>query len=151
MLSMEPVLFRQSSSRAKAKDASRDLGCDSWSMHQPRPPYQIGALVSAGGAIYEGVTRCAMPQFLTLGANDKAMIFWFFVIRVYYEKLGHMLKPLVPNFQPDQSARLRYHRKQVPARLKPIVGTNICQLQKEINFNRLKDRKLIYLFDSIQN
>ena len=45
------------------------------------------------------------------------------MIRVYYEKLGHMLKPLVPNFRYDLSVRLRdVAEKQVPAELKPIVG-----------------------------
>ena len=34
------------------------------------------------------------------------MKFLLFVIRVYYEKIGHILKPLVPNFRPDLSARL---------------------------------------------
>ena len=102
MLSMEPSLFRQSSSRPKVTDASRDLGCDLRSIHQPRSPYQNGALASAGGAIYEAVAYFVMSQFLTLGANNKTCI--FFVIRVYYEKLGHKLKPLVPNFRPDLSA-----------------------------------------------
>ena len=46
-----------------------------------------------------------------------------FVIRVYYEKLGHMLKPLVPKFRSDLSVRLRdITEKQVPAKLKPIVS-----------------------------
>ena len=46
-----------------------------------------------------------------------------FVIRVYYEKLGHMLKPLVPKFLFDPSFRSRHiAEKQVPAKLKPIVG-----------------------------
>ena len=45
-----------------------------------------------------------------------------FVIRVYHEKLSHMLKPLVPEFRPDLSARLKYiAEKQVPGKLKPIV------------------------------
>ena len=75
MLSMEPALFGQTSSRAKVADASRDLDCDARSIHQPRPPYQTGALASAGGAIYEGVAYCAMSQFLTLGANGKTLKF----------------------------------------------------------------------------
>ena len=40
-----------------------------------------------------------------------------FVVRVYYEKLAHMLKPLVPKFLPDRSSRprrKRYCRKTVP-------------------------------------
>ena len=45
-------------------------------------------------------------------------------MRVYYEKLGHMLKPLVPKFRPDLRVRLKdIAEKQVPARLKPIVPT----------------------------
>ena len=44
------------------------------------------------------------------------------MIRIYYEKLGHMLKPLVPKFRPDVFARFKdIAEKQVPARLKPIV------------------------------
>ena len=87
MLSMEPALFRLNSSRAKVTDASHDLGCDPWSIHQPRPPYQTGTLDSAGGTIYQGLAYCAMSPFLTLDANGKTMKFCFFVIRVYYEKI----------------------------------------------------------------
>ena len=48
--------------------------------------------------------------------------FEFFVVRVYNEKLGHILKPLVPKFRPDLSARLKdIAEKRVPAKLKPIV------------------------------
>ena len=43
-------------------------------------------------------------------------------MRVYYEKLGHMLKHLVPKFRPDLSARIKYiAEKRVPAKLKPIL------------------------------
>ena len=43
--------------------------------------------------------------------------------RVYYEKLGHTLKPLVPKFRLDPFSRLRdIAEKQVPAKLKPIVN-----------------------------
>ena len=43
-------------------------------------------------------------------------------MRVYYEKLGHMLKPPVPKFRSDLSVRSRdIAGKQVPAKLKPIV------------------------------
>ena len=48
-----------------------------------------------------------MLQFLTLGANGKTQKSLFFVVRVNYEKLGHMLKPLVPRFRPDLFARLK--------------------------------------------
>ena len=48
-----------------------------------------------------------------------------FVIRVYYEKLGRMLKPLVPRFRFDLSVRSRdIAEKQVPVKLKPIVGAD---------------------------
>ena len=64
-----------------------------------------------------------MSQFLTLGANGKVLKFWFFVIRVYYEKLGHMVKRLVPKFRPIMSSRLTdIAEKHVPTKLKPIVG-----------------------------
>ena len=46
----------------------------------------------------------------------------FFVIREYYENLGHILKPLLPKFGSDLFDRLRnIVEKQVPARLKPMV------------------------------
>ena len=46
----------------------------------------------------------------------------FFVIRVHYEKLGHMLKPLIPKFRPDLFIRLKdIGEKQAPAKLKPIA------------------------------
>ena len=46
-------------------------------------------------------------------------------MKVYYEKLDHMLKPLVPKFCSDLSVYLRdIAEKQVPAKLKPIVVQN---------------------------
>ena len=51
--------------------------------------------------------------------------FYFYVMGIYYEKIGHMLKPLVPKFLCDLSARLTdIAEKRVPASatLKPIVG-----------------------------
>ena len=39
--------------------------------------------------------------------QDSEFFIYFFVIRVYYEKLGHVLKPLVSKFRSDLSARLR--------------------------------------------
>ena len=64
-----------------------------------------------------------LSQFLTLTANGKTLKFGFFVIRAYYEKKsGHMLKPFVLKLRPDLSAHLiDIAKKQVPARLKPIV------------------------------
>ena len=93
---------------------------------------------SAGGAIYEGMAYCAMSHFLTLKGNGKTVIFLFFVIRVYYEKLGHRLKPIVPRFCPDLSALLRdIAEKQVPAKLKPIaVG---AKKTVEMRSHRLQD------------
>ena len=45
-----------------------------------------------------------------------------FVLRVYYEKLRHMLKLIVPKFHSDLSISLRdIAEKQVPVKLKPIV------------------------------
>ena len=121
MLSMELAPFRQSSSRAKATDASCDLGCDSWSTHQPRPPYQTRALATAGGVIYVGLRHVA--TFSIRSQWQDPDFFLFFVIRVYYEKLGHILKPLVPKFRSDIFARfLDIAEKQVPANLKPIAG-----------------------------
>ena len=55
-----------------------------------------------------------MSQFLPLGADGKNLI--FFAIRVYYEKLGHMLKPLVSKFRPDLSARLKNYRRETGPR-----------------------------------
>ena len=64
-----------------------------------------------------------MSHFLTLGADGKTLKFCFFVIRVHYEKLDHLLKPLVPRFRPDLSTRLKdIPEKQVSVKLKPILG-----------------------------
>ena len=64
-----------------------------------------------------------MSQFASLGANGKTPKFLFFVIRVYYEKFGHILKPLVPKFRSDLSVDLKdITEKQVPAKLKQIVN-----------------------------
>ena len=68
-----------------------------------------------------------MSQFVTLGANGKTLKFCFFVIRVYYEKLGHMLKPLVPKFRSDLFVHLKdIAEKRVPGKLKPIVTLLTC-------------------------
>ena len=62
--------------------------------------------------------------FLTLGANGKTLKILFFVIKIHYEKLGHMLNPLVPKFCPDLFDRSKdIAEKQVLAKLKPIAGT----------------------------
>ena len=55
--------------------------------------------------------------------QDPEILIFCFVLRVNYEKLGHMLKPLIPKFCSDLSVRLRdITEKQVPAKLKPIVS-----------------------------
>ena len=71
------------------------------------------------------------------------LFFHFFHMRVYYGKLGHMLKHLASKCCPDLFTRLRdVVEKQVPEKLKPIVGgralvfpnvaaryTDVCQTQ----------------------
>ena len=56
----------------------------------------------------------------------------FCYIRVYYKKLGHMLKPLAPKFHSDLSVCLRdIAEKEVSAKLKPIeVHRNISTGRK---------------------
>ena len=62
-----------------------------------------------------------MLHFLTLGANGKTLI-CLVVVRVYYERLGHILKPPVPKFRPDLSTRFKdIAEKQIPAKPKPTV------------------------------
>ena len=49
-----------------------------------------------------------------------------------------MLKPRMPKFRPDLSARLKdIAEEQVPAKLKPIVGdvTSQCRVQKQDRWN----------------
>ena len=55
-------------------------------------------------------------NFLTLGANGKTLKFRFFVIRLNNEKIGHMLKPLVPKFRPNLSVKKKHRRKTGPRR-----------------------------------
>ena len=98
----------------------------SWSIYQPRPRSQTGALASAGGFRTKAysVTYCAMPYFLHYEPMTKPWNFDFLLRREYYEKLRHMLKPLVLKFCPDLSIRLKdIAEKQFPARQKPIVGS----------------------------
>ena len=47
----------------------------------------------------------SMPYITTQWQDPKILIFLFFAIKIYYEKLGHVLKPLVPKFSLDLSAR----------------------------------------------
>ena len=51
--------------------------------------------------------------------GPEILIFSF--IRVYHERLGHMLKPLMSKFRPDLSNN-DIAEKQVPAKLKPIIA-----------------------------
>ena len=68
--------------------------------------------LNRAGSILDITSQWQDPEILIL------------VIRVYYETLGHMLKPLVSKFSSDLSVRLRdIAEKQVPAKMKPIVGT----------------------------
>ena len=57
------------------------------------------------------------------------------MIRIYYRKLGHMLKPLVPKFCSDLSARLRdIAEEQVPAKQRPMVGVGVgAELGSQFN------------------
>ena len=122
MLSMESALFRQSSSRARVTNANRELGCDPWSIHQPRPTCQIGALAYVWGVHIRvgGLLRHVAIFNIRNQQQDHEIL--NFCVRVYYEKLGHMLKALVLKFRPDLSARLKdVAEKQVPAKLKTIV------------------------------
>ena len=87
---MEPSLFGKSSSHGKDTDASRDFGCDPWSIDQPHPPYLARALASAWGAIYEGVTFCTMSQFLTLGNQWQDLeILIFCYKRIWWKIRSH--------------------------------------------------------------
>ena len=93
VLSMEPARFRQSSSCAKVTDASSDLGCGPWSIHQPRPLYQTGEPASAGGVHIRRGGLLRHVAILNIRSQWQDSKFPFFVIRVYYEKLGYKLKP----------------------------------------------------------
>ena len=59
------------------------------------------------------------------------MKFGFFVIRIYYEKLGHMLKPTVPKFRPNSFAHLKEIAKKTgPCEAEtdsnlPVTGNNL--------------------------
>ena len=39
--------------------------------------------------------------------QDHEILIFVFVLKVYYEKLVHMLKPVVSKFRSDESVRLR--------------------------------------------
>ena len=69
------------------------------------------------------LNRAVSILSITMQWQARPRSFDFFVMRVYYEKLGHMLKPLVPKFRFDLSVHLRdIAEKQFPAKLKPIVA-----------------------------
>ena len=64
---------------------------------------------------------CPMSHFFTLRTSSKSIIM-IFAVRVYYEKLGHRLEPLVPNFYPEPSGNSKHiAEKQAPEKLKSIV------------------------------
>ena len=127
MLSTALALFRQRSSRAKVTDASRDRLRSV--IHSSAPstlPNRSAGLCRRGHI--RRVAYCVMSHFLTLRANGKTLKFSIFCLRVYYEKLCHMLQLLVPKFRPDLFDRLRditEKKKQVPVKLKPIVGVEL--------------------------
>ena len=52
------------------------------------------------------------------------LLLFFCYESILQQKLGHMLKALVPKFRSDLTVRLKdIVKKQVPANLKPIAGT----------------------------
>ena len=54
------------------------------------------------------------------------------------EKIGQMLKSLVPKFRPNLPARLKdIAEKQVPAMLKPIAGEDKKRYQPQHHFDCL--------------
>ena len=56
--------------------------------------------------------------------QDPEILIFFFVVRLYHEKLGRVLKNPMSKFCSDLFVRLRdITEKQVPAKLKPIVVT----------------------------
>ena len=53
---------------------------------------------------------------ITIQLQNPEILLLFFVMIVYYEKLGRMMKLIVPKFYSDLSVRLRdVAEKQVPA------------------------------------
>ena len=67
-------------------------------------------------------------------------ILCFSVIRSYYEKLGRMLKPPVSKFRSDLSVRLKdIAEKQVPVKLKPIVGEK-TNMEKKMHSKFTKNK-----------
>ena len=63
MLNMEQALFRQSGSRAKVTDASRDLAAILYPFISPAHLTKKGRWPLPEGSIYDGVACCAMSQF----------------------------------------------------------------------------------------
>ena len=127
MLSMEPAQFRQISPYEKVMDASRDLGC-AWSLiHSSAPPTlpNRSAGLCRRGHIRRGGLLRHVAIFSIRSQRQDPEILFLFIIGVYYDKLGHILKTLVPKFRPCLFARFRYIAdKQVHAKLKPIVVHN---------------------------
>ena len=66
-----------------------------------------------------------------LHGSEILFVCFFFVMSIYREIIGRILKPLVLEFRPDLMARLKdTAERQVPAKLKPIVVLFIHSLLK---------------------
>ena len=90
--------------------------------HWSQPKSQLSSLTFVRELLC--LNRAGSVLNITSQWQDPEILF-FFVIRVYYEKLGHMLKSLVAKFRSDLFVRLSdIAEKQVPAKLKPTVGDN---------------------------
>ena len=115
MLSMAPALLRQRSSCAMVTAAGRDPGCDPWSIHQPRPPYQTGVPISAGGVRIRGGGLLRHVAILYIRGQWRDPEISIFCSKIVLRKFGRMLKTLVPKFLSDLSASLQgVDEKQVP-------------------------------------
>ena len=69
------------------------------------------------------------------------MKFLLSVIRVYYGKIGYILKPLVPNFRPDLSARLTRASVAVSATFAMVEGGGAKWPPPLTNSKTKRDRK----------
>ena len=71
----------------------------------------------------------------------------FFAIRVYYEKLGLILKPPMSKFRSDLSVCLRnIAEKQVPAKLKPIIVNYESDEQLPQNYRQSRITQEAFVF-----
>ena len=123
MLSMEPALFTQSSSRAKVTGASHDLVCDPWSIHQPFPPFQTMALGSAVGVHIQrcGLLRHAAIFNITSQWQDPEILIYCY--NSIWWKIGpHVETPCAQVSFWSTCPFKRYRGKRIPAKLKPTAG-----------------------------